>query len=155
MGAELNIASKELYTAVKTKRFIILLSTYLVFLFLTVYFSREFSSQDVGYISSMSIFGASGTVYRTPISSIFINNAMLWAFFGSLLGVLLGADAINRELSKGTIKVLLGHPVYRDQVINGKFLGNALALGIVIFVGFIFTIALALIFGIPMKGFPW
>lgn len=47
--------------------------------------------------------------------------------FGSLLGVLLGADAINRELSKGTIKVLLGHPVYRDQVINGKFLGNALA----------------------------
>ncbi|AEC52866.1 hypothetical protein PNA2_1953 [Pyrococcus sp. NA2] len=152
MGAEFNIANKELYTAMKTKRFLILLFTYLLFLFLMIYFSREWGGEEYGYVSHYSMFGASGTVYRTPISSIFINNASLWAFFGALLGVLLGADAINKELVSGTIKVLLGHPIYRDQVINGKFIGNALALAMVIFIGFIFTISLALTFGIPMAG---
>ncbi|AAL81376.1 ABC transporter permease [Pyrococcus furiosus DSM 3638] len=152
MEAELNIALKELYTAVKTKRFIILLSVYLIFLGLAIYFSKEWVGEEVGVVHQ-SIMGASGWVYMTPISQIFMTNSNLWVFFGGLLGILLGADSINREIKEGTIKVLLGHPVYRDQVINGKFLGNAIALLIVIFVGFIFTLALSLIFGIPVEGF--
>ncbi|RLF88480.1 ABC transporter permease [Thermococci archaeon] len=154
MSAIQNIASKELYLTVKTKRFIILLSVYLIFLALSVYFTRfdVTAEGSYGYTVHRTIMGASGVIYETPISSIFINNSMLWMFFGALLGILLGADSINRELQEGTVKVLLGHPVYRDEVINGKFLGNALALLLVILVGFIFTIATALIFGIPMEG---
>ncbi|CAB49692.1 ABC transporter permease [Pyrococcus abyssi] len=152
MSAIRSIASKELYVAVKTKRFIIILATYLLFIFLMLYFEREWISQSKSSVVHQSMLGASGPVYMTPISSIFINNAMLFMFFGAFLGILLGADAINREITRGTIKVLLGHPVYRDEVVNGKFLGNALALVLVIFIGFMFTISLALIFGIPMEG---
>ncbi len=43
-------------------------------------------------------------------------------FFGPLLGLLLGFDAINRERNEGTLSKLLSQPIYRDAVINAKFL---------------------------------
>ncbi|AFK22791.1 ABC transporter permease [Pyrococcus sp. ST04] len=152
MEKEWNIASKELYLAVKTKRFIILLSIYLIFLGLAIYFSKNSALYESPSVGRQSMFGASGWVYMTPVAMIFMGNSMLWIFFGSLLGILLGADSINREVRDGTIKVLLGHPIYRDQVVFGKFLGNAIALAIVVFIGFAFTIAMMLIVGIPMEG---
>jgi ABC-2 type transport system permease protein len=44
------------------------------------------------------------------------------AFFGPLVGLILGFDSINRERNEGTLSKLLSQPIYRDVVINGKFL---------------------------------
>lgn len=46
------------------------------------------------------------------------------AFFGPLVGLILGFDTINRERSEGTLSKLLAQPIYRDVVINGKFLAG-------------------------------
>lgn len=46
------------------------------------------------------------------------------AFFGPLIGLALGFDAINREQSGGTLGLVLSQPVFRDAVINGKFLAG-------------------------------
>ncbi|MDH3799614.1 MAG: ABC transporter permease, partial [Desulfobacterales bacterium] len=46
------------------------------------------------------------------------------AFFGPLVGLVLGFDTINRERSEGTLSKLLSQPIYRDVVINGKFLAG-------------------------------
>jgi ABC-2 type transport system permease protein len=46
------------------------------------------------------------------------------AFFGPLMGLILGFDSINRERSEGTLSKLLSQPIYRDDVINGKFLAG-------------------------------
>lgn len=46
------------------------------------------------------------------------------AFFGPLVGLVLGFDSINRERSEGTLSKLLSQPIYRDVVINGKFLAG-------------------------------
>jgi len=46
------------------------------------------------------------------------------AFFGPLVGLILGFDTINRERSQGTLSKLLSQPIYRDVVINGKFLAG-------------------------------
>jgi ABC-2 type transport system permease protein len=46
------------------------------------------------------------------------------AFFGPLIGLILGFDAINRERNEGTLSKLLAQPIYRDSVINGKFLAG-------------------------------
>jgi ABC-2 type transport system permease protein len=46
------------------------------------------------------------------------------AFFGPLVGLVLGFDTINRERNEGTLSKLLSQPIYRDVVINGKFLAG-------------------------------
>jgi ABC-2 type transport system permease protein len=46
------------------------------------------------------------------------------AFFGPLVGLILGFDTINRERNEGTLSKLLAQPIYRDVVINAKFLAG-------------------------------
>jgi len=46
------------------------------------------------------------------------------AFFGPLIGIIMGFDAINRERNSGTLSKILSQPVYRDAIINGKFLAG-------------------------------
>lgn len=53
-------------------------------------------------------------------------------FFGPIIGLILGFDAINRELSSGTLGRVLSQPVYRDSVINGKFLAGLITIGIMV-----------------------
>jgi ABC-2 type transport system permease protein len=52
------------------------------------------------------------------------------AFFGPLIGLILGFDMINRERNEGTLSRLLSQPVYRDSVINGKFLAGVVTISI-------------------------
>jgi ABC-2 type transport system permease protein len=39
------------------------------------------------------------------------------AFFGPLVGLVLGFDTINRERSQGTLSKLLSQPIYRDPAL--------------------------------------
>jgi len=50
------------------------------------------------------------------------------AIFGPLLGIVLGFDAINRERSARTLSKLISQPIYRDAVINGKFLAGLITI---------------------------
>jgi ABC-2 type transport system permease protein len=52
------------------------------------------------------------------------------AFFGPLIGLILGFDMINRERNEGTLSRLLSQPIYRDAVINGKFLAGVATIAI-------------------------
>ena len=52
------------------------------------------------------------------------------AFFGPLVGLILGFDTINRERNEGTLSKLLSQPIYRDVVINGKFLAGVVLIAI-------------------------
>jgi ABC-2 type transport system permease protein len=52
-------------------------------------------------------------------------------FFGPLIGIILGFDAINRERSGRTLSKLIAQPIYRDAVINGKFLAGVTMIAIV------------------------
>jgi ABC-2 type transport system permease protein len=54
------------------------------------------------------------------------------AFFGPLVGLILGFDTINRERNQGTLSKLLSQPIYRDVVINGKFLAGVVMITIMI-----------------------
>jgi len=54
------------------------------------------------------------------------------AFFGPLVGLILGFDTINRERSEGTLSKLLAQPIYRDVVINGKFLAGVAVIAVMV-----------------------
>jgi ABC-2 type transport system permease protein len=52
-------------------------------------------------------------------------------FFGPLIGIILGFDAINRERTGRTLSKLVSQPIYRDAIINGKFLAGMTMIAIV------------------------
>lgn len=54
------------------------------------------------------------------------------SFFGPLIGLTLGFDAINREKNEGTLSKLLSQPIYRDAIINGKFLSGVVTILVVL-----------------------
>jgi ABC-2 type transport system permease protein len=53
-------------------------------------------------------------------------------FFGPLIGIILGFDSINRERVSRTLSKLLSQPIYRDSVINAKFLAGVTIIAIVL-----------------------
>lgn len=54
------------------------------------------------------------------------------AIFGPLLGIVLGFDAVNRERNARTLSKLVSQPIYRDSVINGKFLAGLITISIML-----------------------
>lgn len=67
-----------------------------------------------------------------------------------IIGIALGFDAINSERSGGTLSRLLSQPVYRDSVVNGKFLAGIVTLAIMITT----TLLLVSGYGLRMIGVP-
>ncbi|HUL22325.1 MAG TPA: ABC transporter permease subunit [Thermodesulfobacteriota bacterium] len=61
-------------------------------------------------------------------------------FFGPLIGIFLGFDAINRERVSRTLSKLASQPIYRDSIINAKFLAGVTMITIVL-VGIILIIS--------------
>ncbi len=75
------------------------------------------------------------------------------AFFGPLIGVVLGFDAINSEFNRGTVSRVLAQPIYRDWWINGKFLAGITALAIAVASIILIIVGLGLyILGFPPDG---
>jgi len=54
------------------------------------------------------------------------------SFFIPIIGIVFGFDAINSERNSGNLSRLLSQPIYRDSVINGKFLAGITTLAIII-----------------------
>lgn len=54
------------------------------------------------------------------------------AFFGPLIGLIMGFDLINRERNEGTLSRILAQPIFRDAVINGKFLAGVVTISIMV-----------------------
>jgi ABC-2 type transport system permease protein len=55
---------------------------------------------------------------------ILSNIAPIINLLGALVAIALGFASINKERPEGSLKVVLTYPIYRDQVILGKLLGN-------------------------------
>jgi ABC-2 type transport system permease protein len=61
-------------------------------------------------------------------------------FFGPLIGIFLGFDAINRERVSRTLSKLASQPIYRDSIINAKFLAGVITIAVVL-VGIVLIIS--------------
>lgn len=72
------------------------------------------------------------------------------ALFVPIIGIALGFDAINSERSSGTLSRILSQPIYRDNVINAKFLAGIATLFIMIFA----TLLVVSGYGLRMIGVP-
>lgn len=72
------------------------------------------------------------------------------ALFIPIIGIALGFDAINSERTSGNLSRLLSQPLYRDSVINGKFLAGMVTLSILV----LSIVTLVAGMGLRMIGIP-
>ncbi|MGI5991990.1 MAG: ABC transporter permease [Methanosarcina sp.] len=70
--------------------------------------------------------------------------------FAPIIGIVLGFDAIVKEIKSSSMNVLLTHPVFRDNIIFGKILGSGLCILLVLF----FSINLATGVMLMASGIP-
>jgi len=80
------------------------------------------------------------------VSKNFINYL---AMVGALLAMILGNVTIVKERTAGTLRLILSRPVYRDQFLTGKIIGNAALLaGMLLVVGLVTIVAVGVIGGV-------
>ena len=139
MAGTLTIAEKELKDQLGSKRFLILFGFMILLSGLAAYQGVDFI-KDNTQATFLYIFSG------TQMSFSFIQ---IMVMFGPILGMAMGFDVVNKERTTGTLSVLLGQPIYRDSVINGKFLAGASTLA-VLGLG---TIAITVGLTIPMLGY--
>ncbi|HJA30579.1 MAG TPA: ABC transporter permease [Candidatus Eisenbergiella pullicola] len=130
---------------IRSKRFLIVLCLILLTSCASVYGAVSVLSDavasDPDYIF-LKLFTLSGN--SIPSFTSFI------ALLGPFVGLTLGFDAINSERSEGTLNRLVSQPIYRDCIINGKFLAGATVIFLMVFsMGLVIGAVGLLTVGIP------
>ncbi|MBW1815903.1 MAG: ABC transporter permease [Deltaproteobacteria bacterium] len=122
------VFKKEVCDHFSSYRFVILFALIAMVSFITSYMAGMHMKGDLEELSSIKypfllLFSAPGALFSM---------VQFVAFFGPLIGLVLGFDAINRERADGTLIKLVSQPIYRDAVINGKFLAGVLTIGVML-----------------------
>ncbi len=142
------IVNKEISDIVKSWRFIIMLAIVLLtcagslYIALSNFVSAVKPGDQENAFFFLKLFTISdGTL---PPFTVFIS------FLGPLLGISMGFDTINSEQNKGTLSRVLSQPIYRDYILNAKFLAALVVLSILFFSLNLLVLGFGLIFiGIP------
>ena len=142
------IVNKEISDTVKSWRFIIMLAIMLLTCTGSLYTA----------LSSFSSLGTTGgsedTFFFLKLFSISDGSLPSFIFFitfmGPLLGISMGFDSVNSEQNKGTLSRVLSQPIYRDYILNAKFLAALIVLAVLFFSLSLLVLGFGLIFiGIP------
>ena len=139
MAGTMTVAVKEMKDQVGSKRFLILFSFIVLLSGLAAYQGVDFIKDNT---NATFVYIFSGTQMTFSFIQIMV-------IFGPILGMALGFDSVNKERTTGTLSMLLGQPIYRDSVLNGKFLAGAASLA-TLGIG---TIAITVGLSIPMLGY--
>ena len=136
---------KELADHLRSRRFLIILALILLTSCASIYGALSGLSEAVASDPNnifLKLFTLSGESIPSFLSFI--------ALLGPFVGLTLGFDAINSERSEGTLNRLVSQPIYRDAVINGKFLAGATIIFIMVFsMGLVISAIGLITVGIP------
>ena len=128
MYGMITVFKKELADAFTSWRFLILFALVLLAAIFAAYGAFESIREEVTGTSKfvfLALFTTSGKTL--PLSFL-----ALIAILVPIVGIALGFDAINSEKNSGTLSRLLSQPIYRDSVINGKFLASIVTISIML-----------------------
>jgi len=122
MAGAMAVCRKELADDLGSRRYIVLFGLILIMSTMSAYQGAQYIRNNAG-ASFLAIF------YGSQFGFSFTT---LMVFFGPIIGLALGFDAINKERTSGSLSVLLCQPIYRDSVINGKFIAATTALSLLV-----------------------
>ncbi|MDE0052436.1 MAG: ABC transporter permease subunit [Rhodospirillales bacterium] len=77
-----------------------------------------------------------GTVAASPLAITVVSLSSLSVFLVPLIGLLVSYDTLVGEIERGTMPLLMTHPVTRSRIVLGKFAGQVAILAVATVVGF-------------------
>lgn len=138
------IVAKEISDSVRSWKFLIMVVLILLTCMGSLYAALDDFSAAVGGSGTDSDFfflklftHSDGTL---PSYLVFIS------FLGPLLGISMGFDSINQEQNRGTLSRILAQPIYRDYLLNAKFLAALIVLSSLFLVLTFLVLGFGLIF---------
>lgn len=147
MQGMMTVFWKELADDFTRWRFLILFGISFAVAIIAIYFDAQFIKQQISdpRFVFLKLYTTSGQ--GLPLFVLF------FVMFLPIIGMTLGFDAINGERNSGTLSRILSQAIYRDAVINGKFLAGAVTIAIMLasVVLVVAGVGLRLI-GIPPSG---
>ena len=133
-GALGALYQKEMADHIRGKRFLIILLLVAVTTAAGIYGAatgmKAAVEQDSNFVF-LKLFTTGGASVPSYVSFM--------ALIGPFVGLMLGFDAVNAERSNGTLNRLLAQPIYRDNVIIGKFLAGTALIAILVTAGTVLT----------------
>jgi len=147
-----NVARKEFSDHLTSRKFILILALFLIISAVAMHGGiGDYNNRLENYKEQISQVEEGEQSYMPEKPSILIIfQRMRWQmpFLGAILAIAMGFDLITREKESRSLKSLLSHPVYRDEIINGKAVGGILALAFAVGIAFIILVAMLLLFSI-------
>ena len=147
-----NVARKEFIDHLTSKKFILILALFLIISAVAMHQGiGDYNNRLESYKEHISQIEEGEQSYmpkKPSILFIFQRMSSLMAILGAILAIAMGFDLITREKERGSLKSLLSHPVYRDEIINGKAVGGILAIVFAVGIAFLILFAMLLIFSI-------
>ncbi|MCK8518085.1 ABC transporter permease subunit [Methanoculleus sp. 7T] len=144
------VAGKEFTDHLTSRKFLVILALLLMFALLGMHQGIDQYNQNLeSYNQQLQAAGDStgpGMMPDRPsILLIFMQLVSSLVAFGGMLAIATGFDLISKEKETRSLKTLLAHPIFRDEIINGKALGGAAALGVALVIAFAITLAVLLV----------
>lgn len=127
------VARKEFSDHISSARFIVLLLVLGAAAIVPLYFASDAIRSVASQVTDTR--NAFLALFLFSPSSVPIPNVFNFVgIVAPLLGVAFAFDAINSERTDGTLPRLLSQPIYRDDVVNGKFTAGLAAISLVLLV---------------------
>ncbi|MBI2986861.1 MAG: ABC transporter permease [Deltaproteobacteria bacterium] len=137
---------KELADHFSSRRFMILLAITVLTGAWAIYAAGQSIRQDAEATAAEYVF----LLLLTSQSGGLLSLATFLGLLGPLVGIMLGFDTISGEYARGTLSRVLSQPIYRDSLINGKFLAGLATVAIL----WASILLLVIGLGIVLVGFP-
>lgn len=161
----ITIARKEFFDHIRSHKFLILLGILLLVVSMGILSGtadyhdkvKQYNSMQKS-ISSSPDGGSSLPAYleymfvKPSVLLVFYKMSLLFIMIGGILGIAMGFDLVTREKESKSLKLLLAHPAYRDEVINGKALGGIAAIALALIIVLVLAFGILLIAGIVPEG---
>jgi ABC-2 type transport system permease protein len=132
MSSFFTVTKKELQDHFNSWRLIILLLIMvaaIVYVFLAARNIQSNIDLTTKFLFLPIFTGTAVTSESSLIPTTFIN---LMAVLLPIAGLILGLDAVNSERNNGTLGRLVSQPIFRDNIINAKFLAGVLTIAIIL-----------------------
>ena len=150
-----NVARKEFSDHITSRRFIIILGLLLVISTISIYDGIEnYNNSLEAYTEQLQHMEEFADPYKSwmpqkpSIMYVFISMMSYMTMLGGILAIAIGFDLVSKEKETRSLKSLLSHPVYRDEIINGKALGGIGALGFAMALALAIAVAMLLLFSV-------
>lgn len=141
MGDMWDVARKEVSDSFGSKKFLLLLGLFTVLSLASVWMGIQSYEQQLEQFRS----GGGWAPEKPSLLDIFAPMLGLnMPLAAGILALILSYDAISSERSEGTIELLLSYPIYRDEVINGKFIAGIFSLSLALLLAFGMSSGLAI-----------